>query len=73
MALVTTYAKDFVVNCLLCVLSQGGSEIPRSLACTLHVSKPNEVLNFDYLILEESEDETKYALVIKDDFSGSLG
>lgn len=66
----TTDAKDFVANCLLCVLSRSGSKLHRPIATTLHASKRNEVLNFDYLFLGESEDETKYALVIKDDFSG---
>lgn len=63
-------AKDFVSNCLLCILSRTGSKIPRPLSITLHGSRPNEVLHFDYLFLGEGETDKKYVLVVKDDFSG---
>lgn len=66
----TTDARDFVSNCLLCMLSRSGAKIPRPLSNTLHASKPNEVLHFDYLYLGDSQDDKRYVLVLKDDFSG---
>lgn len=66
----TTDAKDFVSNCLLCVLSRSGSKVPRPLAITLHASRPNEVLHFDYPYLGEGDNDKQYAFVVKDDFSG---
>lgn len=67
---IVTDVKDFVANCLLCVLSRSGSKVPRPLATTLHATKPNNVLHFDYLFLGEGPHANKYALVVKDDFSG---
>lgn len=61
---------DFVQSCLFCVLSKTGSKIPRPLSRTLHASRPNEVLHFDYLYLGASESGEMYVLVLKDDLSG---
>lgn len=57
-------------HCLLCVLSRSSSKVPRLLAITLHASRPNEVLHFDYLYIGEGENDKRYALAVKDDFSG---
>lgn len=67
---ITTDVREFVSNCLLCVLSRSGATIPRPLAQTLHAVKPNDVLHFDYLFLGRSDGDLKYVLVVKDDFSG---
>lgn len=67
---VTTDAREFVSNCLLCVLSRSGSAVPRPLSQTLHATKPNDVLHFDYLFLGKSTADDKYVFVLKDDFSG---
>lgn len=61
--------RSFVSSCLLCVLSKSGDKVPRPLASTTHSTKPNEVIQFDYLFLGESEDDNKYVLVVKDDLS----
>lgn len=61
---------DFVAGCLFCVLSKTGTKVPRPLASTLHGSRPNEVLHFDYLYLGSSTAGEMYALVLKDDLSG---
>ena len=37
-------------------------------AHTLHASKPNEILHFDYLYMSEGEHNWKYILILKDDF-----
>jgi len=62
--------RSFVSSCLLCVLSKSGNKVPRPLSTTLHATKPNEVIHFDYLYLGEGEDDHKYVLVVKDDLSG---
>lgn len=61
--------RTFVASCLLCVLAKSGNKIPRPLSTTLHATKPNEIIHFDYLFLGESENDDKYALVVKDDLS----
>lgn len=62
--------RSFVLSCLLCVLSASGNKIPRPLSSTIHASKPNEVIHFDYFLLGESDEDYKYVLVVKDDLSG---
>lgn len=62
--------RSFVSSCLLCVLSKSGSKVPRPLSTTIHATKPNEVIHFDYLFLGTSSAKAKYALVVKDDLSG---
>ena len=62
--------RTFVSSCLLCVLAKGGNKIPRPLSTTVHATKPNEVIHFDYLFLGESENDHKYVLVVKDDLTG---
>lgn len=62
--------RTFVASCLLCVLAKSGDKIPRPLSTTLHATKPNEIIHFDYLYLGECEKDDKYVLVVKDDLSG---
>ena len=62
--------RSFVSSCLLCVLAKSGNKVPRPLSTTLHGTKPNEVIHFDYLFLGDSEHDHKYVLVVKDDLSG---
>lgn len=61
--------KDFVANCRLCVLSSSGSKVPTPLATTLHATKSNNVIHFDYLFFGKGLDDHKYASVVKDNFS----
>lgn len=51
------------------MLSRSGATVPRPLFQTLHASKPNDVLRFDYLFLGKSDGDKKYVFVVKDDFS----
>lgn len=60
----------FLSSCLLCVLSKSGNKIPRPMYSTLHATKPNEIIHFDYLYLGDGSDELNYALVVKDDLRG---
>ena len=61
--------SSFVANCIHCVMSKAGLKIPRPLSLTLHASKPNEVVHFDFLYLGQSTEGLRYVLVIKDDLS----
>jgi hypothetical protein len=38
----------------------------------LHVTKPNEIIHFDYLYMIPSTDDDKYVLIVKDDYSSYL-
>ncbi len=54
----------FVSSCLLCVISKSSNKVPRPLSTTLHATKPNEIIHFDYLFLGESNGDNKYVLAI---------
>jgi Integrase core domain/Integrase zinc binding domain len=72
----TTMAKDvkvFAANCLLCVATVPGDKVPRSLGAQLQATKPNEILNFDFLYIGLSRcGKYQYLLSLKDDLSGYL-
>ena len=61
--------KTFVNKCLHCQSTKGQIRVTREHAHTLHASKPNEILHFDYLYMSEGEQNWKYILILKDDFS----
>lgn len=61
--------REFVFNCLLCVLSRSGATVPRPLPQTLQSTEPNDVLHFEHLFLGRIICDIKYALVVKDDFN----
>ena len=61
--------SQFVSNCIHCVMSKSGQKVPRPLSLTLHATKPNEVVHFDFLYLGQSFGEMRYVLVLKDDLS----
>lgn len=62
--------RTFVSSCLLCILAKSGNKMSRPLSTTLHATKPNEVIHFDYLFLGDGDEDHKYVLVDKDDLSG---
>ena len=61
--------KTFVNKCLHCRSTKGQIRVTREQAHTLHASRPNEILHFDYLYMSEGEQNWKYILILKDDFS----
>ena len=63
---------NFIGNCLHCIVSRSGGMIPRPLANSLHATKPNEVLQFDFLYMGRSNGREKYVLILKDDLSSYL-
>jgi hypothetical protein len=67
------YVKVFVPNCLHCVATIPGDQVPRPLGTQLHAIKPNEILHFDFLYIGLSRDDKyQYLLLLKDDLSGYL-
>lgn len=63
-------ASDFFSNCLLCVISRTRARIFRLLGSTLYAILRGEVLYFGYLFLGDDVRDSKYALVLKNAFSG---
>ncbi|CAM9136518.1 unnamed protein product, partial [Laminaria digitata] len=62
---------SFVDDCLNCVDSRRGGEIPRPFGETTHGTEVNSCLHFDYLYIgTDSDDDTKYILVLKEDITG---
>lgn len=62
--------RNFIKNCLHCIVSRTGDIRPRPLASALHGSRPNEVVHIDYLYMgKEAFGNLKYILLIKDDLS----
>jgi len=62
--------REFINLCFHCIVTRTGKKIPRPLMSTLHASRPNEILHFDYIYMGQSSSDLKYGLVLKDDFSG---
>jgi hypothetical protein len=72
----TMMAKDvrvFVQNCLHCVATVPGENVPRPLGTQLHATKLYEILSFDFLYIGLSRDgKYQYLILLKDDLSGYL-
>jgi hypothetical protein len=63
--------KVFVQNCLHCVATIPKDKVPRPLGTQLHATKPNEILYFDFLYIELSQDvKYQYLILFKDDLIG---
>ena len=61
--------QEFVKNCLHCLVGKGNHKVPRPLALTLHGTRPNEVLHFDFLYQGPGTGGVKYVLALTDDLS----
>jgi Integrase zinc binding domain len=61
--------KSFVQDCLHCKCVRG-EMVPRPFGSTMHATKPNHLIHFDFLTMPMSLKGTQYVLVIKDDMSG---
>ncbi|OWY90110.1 hypothetical protein PHMEG_00041912 [Phytophthora megakarya] len=59
----------FVKRCLHCASTVGGPPVPRALGEAMHTDRPNELLDWDFLFMGESDTQREYVLVIKDDAS----
>ena len=51
---IEVHVTEFVKQCLHCMDSNAGEKIPRPLGETVHGRRPDEVLYFDYLHVEDS-------------------
>jgi transposase InsO family protein len=61
--------KVFVGWCFNCIASAPNETTPRPRGEALHATKPNKVIHFDYLYMRSSVDDSKYVLIVKDDYS----
>lgn len=61
--------RDFVKACIHCLSTKSGSKTPRPFGAAMHGTKPNDVLQFDYIELLPSKNGCKYVLMLRDDLS----
>ena len=61
---------DFVRACLHCLSVKGGRKVPRPWGSTMHATKPNQMIWFDYLYIGDSAEGYTYIFVIRCAFSG---
>ena len=61
--------QEFVKNCLRCLVGKGNHKVPRTIVLTLHGTRPNEVLHFDFLYQGHGTGGFKYVLALTDDLS----
>lgn len=61
--------RSFVQSCIYCLWTVGGERVPRPFGTALHGTKPNDLLQFDYIELAPSSEGDKYVLMLLDDHS----
>lgn len=61
--------KLFVSSCIHCLSTTGGAKVPRPFGPAVFGTKPDDLLQFDYLKLGESTSGDKYVLMMRDDHS----
>lgn len=64
--------RDFVSNCIHCMMAKTGHKVLRPMAEMLHAEKPNDVDHFDFLYMGPGHDDFKYKLVLKGDLSSYI-
>lgn len=60
----------FVSSCIHCLSTKGGGKVPHPLGQALLGTKPNELVQFDYIELGASRTGENYVLMVRDDHSG---
>jgi len=68
----STVSEDvstFVRACIHCLSTLGGEKIPRPFGPSVHGTKPNDLLQFDYIHLGPSHNGDQYVLMMRDDHS----
>ena len=63
---------EFIAMCSHCLTGKAEHKIPRHLSMTIHGTKTNDVIHFDFLYMGRGVDGLKYTLVIRDDISSYL-
>ncbi len=64
--------SEFFKGCIHPIAAKGGNRIPRPLSITVHTTKPNQILHFDYLYMGPGCNGYKYVLVLRDDLSSYI-
>ena len=59
----------FVAQCIHCLSTTRGVRVPRPFGPAVHGTRPNELIQFDYLEIGPSAIGSKYLLLVRDDFS----
>ena len=65
----TSDVRMFVKACIHCLSTVGGGKVPRPFGPALHGTKPNALLQFDYIELGMGANGDKYVLMLRDDHS----
>lgn len=58
--------KTFVCACIHFLSTIGGEKIPRPFGPAVHGTKPNDLVQFDYIRLGPSKSGDKYVLILRD-------
>lgn len=59
----------FVKSCIHCLSTTGGRRVPRPFGPAVHGTRPNDLLQFDYLEIAPASNGDKYILMLRDDHS----
>jgi len=65
----TVDIRSFVRACIHCLSTTGGGKVPRPFGPATHGTKPNDLVQFDYLEIGPSKTGEKYLLLLRDDHS----
>lgn len=66
---ISSDVRTFVHSCIHCLSTTGGGKIPRPFGPALHGTKPNDLLQFDYIEIAHGRSGEKYVLMLRDDHS----
>ena len=61
--------RAFVRACIHCLSTSGGEKVPHPFGLSVHGTKANDNLQFDYIDLGASQSGDKYVLMLRDDHS----
>ena len=59
--------KTFIASCIHCLSTVGGEKIPRPFGPAVHGTKPNDLVQFDYIEIADAANGDKYILMVRDD------
>lgn len=62
----TTDVRSFVRVCIHCLPTNGAKKVPRQFGPSMHWTKPNNLLQFDYIELGPSTHGEKYVVIVRD-------
>jgi len=65
--------REFCLSCLMCMKTRGAFSVPRPWLDTMHATRPNQVIYFDYTFIREAGADTPdgytHVLVLTDGYS----